>query len=66
MEKDLNYNQAFEALEALVNQLEDGEIELEELPAKIKQANELIQVCELKLRKTNEAADDAAQSFMKT
>jgi len=65
MEKDLNYNQAFEALEALVNQLEDGEIELEELPAKIKQANELIQVCELKLRKTNEAADDAAQSFMK-
>ena len=65
MEKDLNYSQAFEALESLVNQLEDGEIELEELPAKIQQANELIQICELKLRNTNEASASAAQAFMK-
>lgn len=59
MTDHLTYNQAFAALEVLVQQLEEGEIELEELPAKIKEANELIGICEMKLRKTQEAADAA-------
>ena len=59
MEKELTYNLAFAELETLVDQLEEGGVELEELPAKIKQANELIKICEMKLRKTSDEAEDA-------
>lgn len=51
MKKDLNYSAAFSKLEELVSELEDGNIQLEELSAKVKQANELIVICENKLRK---------------
>ncbi len=51
MKKDLTYSAAFTKLEELVGELEDGNIQLEELSAKVKQANELITICENKLRK---------------
>jgi len=51
MKKVLNYNEAYKKLEQLVENLEDGDIQLEELAATVKQANELISVCEAKLRK---------------
>ena len=51
MKKDLTYSEAFSKLEELVGELEDGNIQLEELSAKVKQANELIVICEKKLRK---------------
>ena len=53
MKNDLTYTQAFAELEILVEQLEDGNIELEQLAAKIKEANGLIEICETKLRKTS-------------
>ena len=62
MKKELTYNLAFAELEALVDQLEEGGVELEELPAKIKQANELIKICEMKLRKTSNEAEDAIKT----
>lgn len=51
MKKDLTYSAAFTKLEELVGELEDGNIQLEELSTKVKQANELIVICENKLRK---------------
>jgi exodeoxyribonuclease VII small subunit len=51
MKKELDYKEAYAALEILVDQLEQGDIDLEELAAKIKQANELIDICAKKLRK---------------
>ena len=62
MKKELTYNLAFAELETLVDQLEEGGVELEELPAKIKQANELIKICEMKLRKTGDEAEDAIKT----
>jgi len=53
MKKELNYSQAFEKLETLLSQLEDGDIQLEDLAVKIKQANEWIDTCETKLRKVD-------------
>ena len=50
MKKELTYNDAFLKLEELVEQLEGGDIPLDKLAAKVKQANELIAVCEGKLR----------------
>jgi len=61
MTNDLTYNQAFAALEVLVNRLEEGEIELEELPATIQQANALISICEMKLRATGDAVEAATR-----
>ncbi len=46
-----NLNEAFEQLEKLVGQLEEGAFPLEELPKKIKLANKLTAICEDKLRK---------------
>jgi len=50
MKKELTYSEAFAKLEKLIEQLEDGDIQLEKLTEKVKQANELIAICETKLR----------------
>jgi exodeoxyribonuclease VII small subunit len=50
MKNDLTYKEAFSKLEELVGQLEDGDIQLDKLSEKVIQANELIAVCENKLR----------------
>ena len=50
MKSKLTYNEAFNRLEELVEQLEDGTIPLDKLAATVKQANEWVTVCEGKLR----------------
>ena len=50
MKKELTYKAAYAQLEILVDQLEEGSIGLEQLATKIKQANELIEICNKKLR----------------
>lgn len=50
MKKDLTYNEAYSKLGELVEQLEEGNIPLEKLTLKVKQANEFIAICEAKLR----------------
>jgi len=50
MKNELTYSEAFSKLEDIVEQLEEGNIQLDKLSAKVKQANELIAICETKLR----------------
>jgi exodeoxyribonuclease VII small subunit len=50
VKNDLTYSEAFYQLQQLVGELEDGNIQLEELAAKVRHANELIAICENKLR----------------
>ena len=50
MTTNLSYTEAFESLEKIVAQIEDDSIQLDTLADKVKQANELIQYCETKLR----------------
>jgi exodeoxyribonuclease VII small subunit len=47
----MTYNEAFNALEILVEEIETDEIQLDTLAEKVKEANELIKFCETKLRK---------------
>ena len=61
MENEINYTEAFAELETLVEELEDGDVPLEELATKIKQANKLIEICELKLRKIDSDTEAAGQ-----
>lgn len=60
MKKELTYKAAFAQLEILVDQLEEGSIDLEQLATKIKQANEMIEVCSKKLRAVEEETGPAA------
>ena len=49
--KKLSYNEAYSQLEKLVHQLEDDSIQLDTLAEKVVIANELIAICEEKLRR---------------
>ena len=62
MKKTLTYNDAFSKLEELVRQLEDGDIQLEKLTEKVKQANELILICENKLRNVENKVNEAIKT----
>jgi exodeoxyribonuclease VII small subunit len=46
----LTYNKAYNDLSKLVDQIEDEKIQLDTLADKVKQAKELIELCETKLR----------------
>jgi exodeoxyribonuclease VII small subunit len=47
---NLTYNKAYGELSKLVEEIEDDEIQLDTLAEKVKQAKELIEYCETRLR----------------
>ena len=65
MKKELTYSDAFAKLEELVAQLEEGDIQLDKLTAKVKQANELIAICEGKLRTIEGEVKEATKNSTK-
>ncbi len=60
MKTELNYTQAFQQLQLLVRQLEQGGIELNELTEKVEQANALIAICETQLRQIEKEVEKAS------
>lgn len=54
MSDKINYTDAFEELQTIVSEIEDGEISVDELSAKVKRATELIKICKSKLTSTEE------------
>jgi exodeoxyribonuclease VII small subunit len=54
MSEAISYTDAFEELEQIVNDIEQGEINIDELSEKVKRASELIKVCKKKLTTTEE------------
>jgi exodeoxyribonuclease VII small subunit len=65
MKTDLTYSDAYAKLEELVGQLEEGNIPLDELSIKVKQANELISICENKLRNIHAEVNEAISGVTK-
>jgi exodeoxyribonuclease VII small subunit len=59
MKKELTYNEAFDKLEEIVELLEEGDIPLDKLSAKVKQANEFIAICENRLRSIQDEIKEA-------
>lgn len=49
---EINYTDAFEELQTIVSDIEDGEISVDELSKKVKRASELIKICKDKLTST--------------
>lgn len=54
MEENLTYEEAFDELEEIVNDIEQGEITVSELSKKVKRAVQLISICKKKLTTTEE------------
>lgn len=54
MSKTIKYEEAFNELQQIVADLEDGEISVDDLSVKVKRASELIQICKDKLTSTEE------------
>ena len=54
MSNELNYTDAFDELQNIVSEIEDGEISVDELSSKVKRASELIKICKNKLTSTEE------------
>lgn len=54
MSEEIKYTEAFEELQQIVADIEDGEISVDELSVKVKRASELIKVCKKKLTSTEE------------
>ena len=54
MSKKIEYTKAFEELQQIVSDIEDGEITVDALSEKVKRASELIKVCKDKLTSTEE------------
>jgi exodeoxyribonuclease VII small subunit len=54
MSKTPNYKEAFDELQTIVNDIELGEISVDELAEKVKRAIVLIGICKAKLASTEE------------
>ncbi len=54
MKKEENYTKAFEELQQIVTEIEEGEISVDELSEKVKRAALLIKICKNKLTQTEE------------
>lgn len=52
--KKETYSQAMGRLEKIVSQIDNGELEIDELADKIREANEIIAFCSDKLTKANQ------------
>jgi exodeoxyribonuclease VII small subunit len=57
----LNYELAFKELNSIVKDIEQDNVQLDELSAKIVRANELIAFCKERLRKTEEEYQKAIE-----
>jgi len=54
MEKKETYNEAVEKLRAIVEEIESGELDVDVLSEKVKEATRLIKLCKEKLFKADE------------
>lgn len=54
MAKKIKYEEAFEELKQIVEEIEEGEVNVDELSVKVKRAAELIKTCREKLSHTEE------------
>lgn len=54
MNEKINYTEAFEELQTIVSEIEQGEISVDELSEKVKRAAMLIKICKSKLTTTEE------------
>ncbi len=58
--KDIKYEEAVRQLEAIVDKMERGELDIDSMAGQLKQAQELVKLCKQKLKRT----DDEIQKLL--
>lgn len=61
MKKEETYSEALARLQKIVDQIESGELEIDQLAEKIKEANTIIAFCNEKLTKADEEIKKLSQ-----
>ena len=56
--KEQNYREALSEIENIINRLESGESDIDEIAKEVKRASELIKFCKAKLHSTEEELND--------
>jgi exodeoxyribonuclease VII small subunit len=63
MEEQIKYTEAFRELQEIVEQLEEGQITVDELSEKVKRATVLIRICKEKLSSAEEDVNKILQEL---
>lgn len=61
-----NYQQAFEELQQIVSDIEDGQISVDELSDKVSRASTLIKICKAKLTSTEDDVKKILETIEQT
>ena len=59
----MNYQEAYEALMAIANNIESGNVTIDQIENELKKAQTYVNICKDKLRSTEENIDLLIQSF---
>ncbi len=63
--KNFSYKQALTEIENILTEIENGELDLDTLSAKVKKATQLIKDCKTQLRKTSNEIDSIIEDWEK-
>ena len=63
--KEENYQEAFDELQEIVQEIESGEITVDELSIKVKRAALLLKICKQKLTSTEEDVNEILKELEK-
>ncbi len=63
MEQHYTYTDAFNELQIIVREIENGTTNIDELAGKIKRASDLIQICKAKLTATEDEVNSLLQKL---
>lgn len=61
--EEISYTDAHNELQAIVNEMENSEISIDELDSKISRASELLKICKDKLYKTEKNVQDILEEI---
>ncbi|HEC68818.1 MAG TPA: exodeoxyribonuclease VII small subunit [Candidatus Omnitrophica bacterium] len=63
MKKEIKFSEAFKELKTIVNFLEEEDLDVEELSAKVERALKLIKICREKIEKTELEVKNILKKF---
>ncbi len=61
--KKVSYNEAMTEIEEILEKIENEELDVDELAAKVKRVSELLKICKEKLHKTNEQVEQVLKEM---
>ena len=62
-EKQPSFNEALQELELILKEIESGEMDVDNLTTKVKRASQLLEICNKKLKKTEEELDKIVEDL---